>query len=175
MLTGIVLYIFFTDDDMKIKDVLRFFKGDGPAIAFETGHQKGGHFLCSSSEIRADRIFDFAHSVYSKHLTLEYMQSIKLSGGVSKENTLKKQIAPWHNLSKQDLQEELFSCNIKVATTKPEKDLEILVINKMRGYKRVPAILYDQPLNSLRNLTMQNMKFVSLNQCMILQTTLSIY
>ena len=111
----------FTDDDMGIKNVLRFFKGDRPAIAFETGHQKGGHFPCSSCEIRADRIFDFDHSVYSKHLTLEYMQSIILSGGVSKENTLKKQIAPWHNLSKQDLQEELFSRNIKVATTKSKK------------------------------------------------------
>ena len=135
----------FTYEDMEIKDVLRFFKGDGPATGFETGHQKGGHFPCSSSEIRADRIFDFSHSVYSKHLTLEYMQSIILSGGVSKEDTLKKQIAPCHNLSKQDLQEELFSHNIKVATTKPKKDLEILLINKMRGCKRVPAILYDQP------------------------------
>ena len=69
------------------------------------------------------------------------MQSIILFGRVSKENTLKKQIAPWHNLSKQDLQEELFSRNIKVATTKPKKDPEILLINKMRGCKRVPAIL----------------------------------
>ena len=123
----------FTDDDMKIKDALKFFKGDAPVIAFETGHQKGGLFSCSSCEIRAYRIFDFAHSVCSKHLTLEYMQSIILSGGVSKENTLKEQITLWHNLSKQELQEELLSRNIKVATTKPKKDLEILLINKMRG------------------------------------------
>lgn len=54
------------------------------------------------------------------------MQSIISSGRVSQENTLKKQIAPWHNLSKQELQEELFSHNIKVTTTKPKKDLEIL-------------------------------------------------
>ena len=49
------------------------------------------------------------------------MRSIILSGGVLKENTLKKQIAPWHNLSKQELQEKLFSRNIKVATTKPKR------------------------------------------------------
>ena len=54
------------------------------------------------------------------------MQSIISAGRVSQENTLKKQIAPWHNLSKQELQEELFSHNIKVTTTKPKKDLEIL-------------------------------------------------
>ena len=119
-----------TDNDMEIKDALRFFKGDGPAIAFETSHQKGGHFPCSLCEIRADRIFNFVHSVYSKHLTLEYMQSIILSGGVSKENTLKKQIESWHNLSRQDLEEELFSRNIKVAATKPKKDLGTLLINK---------------------------------------------
>ena len=113
----------FTDDDMEIKDVLRFFKGDAPAIAFETGHQREGYFPCSSCEIRADRIFVFANSLYSKHLTSEYVQSIILSGGVLKENILKKQIAPWHNLSKQELQEDLFSRNIKVATTKPKKKI----------------------------------------------------
>lgn len=80
----------FTDDDMEIKDVLKLFKGDEPAIAFETGYQKGGHFPCFSCEIRADRIFDFAHSVNSNHLTLGYLQSIILSGGVSKENALTK-------------------------------------------------------------------------------------
>ena len=30
----------FTDYDMEIKDVLKLFKGDEPAIVFETGYQK---------------------------------------------------------------------------------------------------------------------------------------
>ena len=39
-----------------------------------------------------------------------------------------------------------------MATAKPKKDLEILLINKMRRCKRVPGVLYDQPLNFLKNI-----------------------
>ena len=54
----------FTDNDMGVKDTLKFFKGDVTAIAFETDHQKGKPFPHSSCKIRADKIFNLAHSVY---------------------------------------------------------------------------------------------------------------
>ena len=54
----------FTDNDMGVKDTLKFFKGDVTAIAFETDHQKGKSFPHSSCKIRADKIFNLAHSVY---------------------------------------------------------------------------------------------------------------
>ena len=63
----------FTDDDIEAKDVLRFLKGDGPAIAFETGHQKEEILPVPHVKLGVIfnfiRIFNFTHSVYSKHLT----------------------------------------------------------------------------------------------------------
>lgn len=39
------------DNQVKYADKLRLCHGDSPLRAFESGHQKGGNYFCSSCEI----------------------------------------------------------------------------------------------------------------------------
>jgi len=41
-------------EGVPIKDEMRFCKGDGPSLEFESGNQRGGHYYCSGCKIHAD-------------------------------------------------------------------------------------------------------------------------
>ena len=38
-------------DGIILNDTMRFFKGDGPAAAFEAGNQKGGYYFCPTCDV----------------------------------------------------------------------------------------------------------------------------
>ena len=48
-------------DGITIYDVMRFFRGDGPASALESGNQKGGHYFCPSCNIHIYNTHDISH------------------------------------------------------------------------------------------------------------------
>ena len=39
------------NDEIEVKDIMRFFHGDGPAVQFESGNQKGGHYFCPNCAV----------------------------------------------------------------------------------------------------------------------------
>ena len=41
---------------VKIVDIMRLFKGDGPSCQFEAGKQKGGNYHCWACQIHKDNI-----------------------------------------------------------------------------------------------------------------------
>ena len=52
-----------TSTGIEFHDVLRFFKGDMPALAAESGQQYGGNFSCSNCGSPAAMFDDFAFSL----------------------------------------------------------------------------------------------------------------
>lgn len=59
---------------IEISDVMRFFKGDGPAVAFEAGQQKGGYYFCSTCGMHATRSDEPDHFFRCKHVSLKDRQ-----------------------------------------------------------------------------------------------------
>ena len=59
------------ENDVKIKDTMRLFHGDGPAAQLEAGQQKGGNYYCPVCEISAHRCNDIAHSYYCDNISLQ--------------------------------------------------------------------------------------------------------
>ena len=47
-----------TPEGIKIKDVLRFFHGDSPAAQFESGHSRGGNYICTACSMKANAFDD---------------------------------------------------------------------------------------------------------------------
>ena len=60
-----------TSKGITIYDIMRFFKGDGPAAQLETGQQKGGDFFCWQCPVNAQRCADLTHSMNLQSLSLE--------------------------------------------------------------------------------------------------------
>ena len=48
-------------EGILLNDSMRLFKGDGPAIAFEAGNQKGGYYLCPCCVVHACLTDDISH------------------------------------------------------------------------------------------------------------------
>lgn len=71
-------------ENIKLKDILRVYHGDGPATQLEAGQQKGGHYFCASCGIHADRCCEIAHSYYMKCITLKEKLSNVMRGKHSK-------------------------------------------------------------------------------------------
>ena len=47
-----------TADWIDIRDVLRFFDGDSPAVQFECGHNRTGHYICTSCTASGSKFDD---------------------------------------------------------------------------------------------------------------------
>lgn len=146
--------ILLTEGMQPIYDVMRFFKGDGPAIAFEVGHQKGGIYLCSSCPIHSSRSKEFDHCHYLPNLNLKEKQSHILKGVISSKNTIKKHGEPLNidKLCKQDIQEELRSRGILKSLNLTKEKIKAFLKSEMKGTKRVPAILFETPVIDLKEI-----------------------
>ena len=54
-----------TKDGIPIRDVVRFFHGDGPAQQFEAGHKVGGTYSCVGCGSKTERFDDFSYCHYA--------------------------------------------------------------------------------------------------------------
>ena len=86
--------------------------------------------------------------------TLQQKQQLVLTGTVARRNSIMKKAKPLHNLTRPDLEHELASRgvfkdgNVKVL----QKELDSLTC----GQQRVPALLFNCPQASLKNLCLCN-------------------
>ena len=126
-----------------MSDVMRFFKGDGPAVAFETGQQKGGHFFCSVCGMHAVMGDDLSHVFRCKHRSLQDKQKVILAGPIGRGNSLLGKPKPLKALKKEELLEELRERGLlKEVKSDKKVDLESDLMSQLRGVQRVPALLY---------------------------------
>ena len=85
---------------------MRFFKGDGPAVEYESGQQKGGYFYCICG-IHSDRVTELDHAFRCPMKTVDERRKTVSEGSVGHQNTLNKKPKPFANLSKADIELEV--------------------------------------------------------------------
>ena len=157
-------------DDMYqgivLSDIMRFFHGDGPAVALEAGHQKGGHYFCPSCNIHACQTDDIACCYQQKIGTIVDKQNLVLRGKMGNINSLKGKVLPFEKLSVPELKQELESRNIDVKQFKNTlKDLQPILKKVLKGVKRVPILLMNHPENDLRLIGLDKYEIL-LIECM---------
>ena len=58
-------------ENISIKDTMRIFHGDGPAVQLESGNQKGGHYFCPACEVHLFQTDDISHRYQLNHQSLQ--------------------------------------------------------------------------------------------------------
>ena len=141
---------------------VRLFKGDGPDVALEASNQKrgggGGGITCLTDDI--------SYSYQQSMRSLENMQSRVTEGKFGRKNSLNKQTCPFSKLSSIELTQELTSRNVNLEHTKStKKDLLPILKKELRGAKRVPILLLNNPLIDLNILGLSKYE-MSMVECM---------
>jgi len=134
---------------------MRFCKGDGPAVEFECGQQRGGHYFCSGCAIYDDRIYELDYAFGCQSFTIQERQKSILDGPVTRRNSLLLKPNPCKNLSKNELQQEARARNLKYDGNL-KSTLQQVFVNDLHGQKRVPALLYSTPQASLESLNIES-------------------
>ena len=137
-------------DGIEYQDVLRLCHGDNPARAHETGQQKGGHYFCSTCGVHCDRTSELDHVLNCKLRTLHSKQQTILKGAIARRNSMLYKAKPLHSLSRPDLERELASR--EVFDSGSVKHLQGMLDKQMCGQQRVPALLFNCPKTSLKDL-----------------------
>ena len=140
------------DNNIHLKDVMRMFHGDGPASALEAGNQKGGHYFCPSCDIHICETDDISCCYQKQFRSLPYKQNLVLEGKFGKINSEKKSY-PFENLNANQLRQELISRNVDISHLKEtKKDLVPILKKVLKGIKRVPIIMMQDPLKTLQQI-----------------------
>ncbi len=74
-----------TKKGVPVKDVVRFYHGDGPAAQFEAGHKQGGTYCCAGCGADSNRFNDLAYSYRAPKPTLKERQEFVLKGRAWKQ------------------------------------------------------------------------------------------
>ena len=149
-----------------LHDTMRLFHGDGPAVALEAGNQKGGYYFCPSCDVHKCLTDDISHCYQQKPRSIQEKQQKVILGKLGRSKSLRKETCPFENLSAVQMKEELLSRKIdlkKLKTTK--KDLLPELKRELRGVKRVPILLLNDPLIELGELGLSKYE-ISMVECM---------
>ena len=155
-----------TFENIVLNDTMRLFHGDGPAVALEAGNQKGGYYFCPCCDVHLCQTDDISCCYQQKIMSLQDKQSKVIKGKFGRKNTLKKETCPFEKLSAVELKEELQSRNINLEHLKiTKKDLVPMLKKELRGVKRIPILLFNDPLIDLKMLGLSKYEFAMV-ECM---------
>lgn len=139
-----------TNDGVIIRDIVRYFHGDGPAQQFEAGNKIGDNYPCVGCEAHASRFDDLAYSFRAHHLTLEERQQFILNGVAWKHSKLN----PLKNMKVQALTElQHQGCSVN-GKRKPE--LQEMLNDIQKGIANIPAIIQGSPQATLQSIGLGN-------------------
>ena len=150
-------------ETVELREKMRFMNGDNPAVEFEDGTQKGGHFGCCGCGGDMRRASEYDYMAHQKYKTLEEKQSLVLKGKFGKSDA----IGPFKSLKVEDLRQELKSRRVDAHGNK--KELQERLTDLQRGASRVPALLFGSQQQSLDELNLQDYEvlfFEPLHTCL---------
>ena len=152
--------------DMIINDIMRFFAGDGPSAAMESGNQKGGHYFCCSCGTHISSTHDISYTFQQKHRSFKDRAEHVLKGSFGKQRSSQLDTQPFDRMTVPQLIRELDSRNVDIeGFKKTKKDLEPLLKQTLQGIKRLPILLIKNPLASIDALGLSKYEIVML-ECM---------
>ena len=151
-----------TGDGIPIKDVMRVFKGDNPAVQLEAGQQKGGNYFCCSCKIKACLTKSIFYSFGLPHMTLQdRIDKITCSNStisrISTNNT-----KYFSHLRRDQIICELnerrrkdFTCDLKT------KELANILEAEMHGIQRLPALMFTETNKTLLQLNLDRYEILN--------------
>ena len=155
-----------TFNGIILTDVMRLFHGDGPATAFEAGNSKGGTYFCPSCDVHSCLTDDISYSYQKKIRSLAYKQKDILKGTVARKKSLEHKTLPFEKWTVDELKSELNSRNVDLKHLKnTRKDLEPTLKKVLKGAKRLPVLLMNNPDSDLSQLGLENYE-IALVECM---------
>ena len=69
-----------TTAGVEVRDMVRFFYGDGPAVQFEASHKQGGSYCCVGCGAHSGRFADIAYCYRAPKQSLQERQEFVLQG-----------------------------------------------------------------------------------------------
>ena len=142
-----------------MKEKMRLMNGDSPAVQFEDGNQKRGHYASCNCEGYMRRASEYDYMAYQSYKSLEEKQKLVLSGKFGKYNFP----TPFKNLKVHEIRKEL-----KARGTK--KELQEHLTEILRGTSQLPALRFaDEGLTDLQSLNLQDYEvlcFEPLHTCL---------
>ena len=111
------------DEGILLRDTMRLFHGDGPAVQLESGNQKGGHYFCPTCDIHACQIDDISYRYQLKSRSFTDIQQKVISGKYGKKYSIEGKCKPFAQLSSKEIKEELVSRDVSTKKT-PKKILK---------------------------------------------------
>ncbi len=126
-----------TSSGLEYNDILRFFTGDMPALAAESGQQYGGHYPCGNCGSQALMFDDCAHILRRPLRSMNDRLAILHSGGSGSNSKCRL----FSTLSKQELISELTQQKLDTAGNK--KELSDRLHKEVGGIQRVPTLLLN--------------------------------
>lgn len=142
-------------DGVGITDTMRLMNGDKPAVEYESGNQKGGHYPCPGCDAHMTMVDDYAYTKCRNHRSLEDRKSLVLAGKFGK---LKK-MDPFKCLKKGELISELKARDVHVNTSDNKKDLDHQLQEILCGATNVPPLLSEK--HSLQDLNLESYEVLS--------------
>ena len=136
-----------TPDGIEIRDVLRFFHGDSPAVQFECGHNRAGHYICTSCTASVSKFDDIPTCYRSPVVDLKHRQSFILKGTTWKTAAAK----PFEGLKVEQLRSE-FRARKMIPDGKTKNELERELSQLRKGIQRFPALLQPFPEKKLQDI-----------------------
>ena len=140
-------------DGLEIKDTMRLMNGDKPAVEFESGNQKGGHYACPGCDTHMSMVHDYTYTKYRHYRTLEERKSLVLAGKFGK---LKK-VDPFKGLKKAEVISELKARKEGISGCK--KDLDLRLQEILCGATNVPPLLSEN--HTVEDLNLQAYEVLS--------------
>ena len=135
-----------TSTGIQFYDILRFFTGDMPALAAESGQQYGGNFPCSNCGSPAVMFDDFAFSLRQPLNSLSNRVDLLFKGRYGSYSVCR----PFAALTTAQLAHELAVRGINSLGKKDE--LKRRLQQELGGVQRVPTLLYGAESESMENL-----------------------
>ena len=136
-----------TPDGIEIRDLLHFFHGDSPAAQFECGHNRAGHYICTSCTASVSE-FDVIPTCYrSPIVDLNHRQSFILRGTTWKTAATK----PFEGLKVEELRSE-FRARKMIHDGKTKNELQKELTQLRKGIQSFPALLQPFPEKRLQDI-----------------------
>ena len=148
-----------TDKGVEIKDTLRFFTGDHPALQFEQGTSMGGTYKCGTCGSKLWLFNDQAHVLHHKWRNVKELQTVATKGECGKKAG---DLQPF-KLKKKELVSELKARNSYTDQdeNKKKKELQTILDELLKGVSRVPALLLKNPTQQLASLNLDKYEVVA--------------
>ena len=144
-----------SSNGVLINDVMRIFKGDDRAAQLEAGDQKGGDYFCWLCPTEAAATKNIILSLKQPLLSLQDRVSKVLSSGAY-SRILNGNTKLLSTLSKTEVVEELRQCSIKFTCQSTTKELQGLLNCEMHGIQRLPAVLFNDHVLTLKDINLEN-------------------